>query len=361
MARTLTKNSDGELVWTEKAFDVDEDDLSHPLTAKVELDAIDGTTQSGADRTPDWLTATIIEDGVQGGQWEERVKTTITDPGQLSEDTDYTFLYRAADGVAQTDLTRTLSVGALGIEAVDGTKLYEIGLDKDNIHEYDLSTAWDIATATKNQSTNTEDGGPQDLFLKPDGKKLYEAGAFQNKIYESNLSTPWDISTATLNQSKDIAIEFPNGMTFKPDGKKIYFASRDDKIYEYDLSKDWDISTAAQNQSIDLNPKSPENLHFKPDGKKMYVIGGDRKISEYDLSNAWDISTATLSHSIDTRGVSPEALYIKPDGKKIYEIDDNELIEDDLSTAWDISTVQNNEVVFSLRDSDAQGFAFGKK
>lgn len=108
MPRTLTKNSDGDLVFTEEAFDPNGDDLTHPI--KVELDAVDGTTQTGSDRRPSWLSTKLQENGLQSdGEWKETM-TVIVDASALSAGTTYTFLLKASDGNLEKDLLRDLTV-----------------------------------------------------------------------------------------------------------------------------------------------------------------------------------------------------------------------------------------------------------
>lgn len=47
---------------------------------------------------------------------------------------------------------------------------------------------------------STQGSFPGGIFFKTDGKKMYEV-ASDDKIWEYDLSTAWDISTASVNQS----------------------------------------------------------------------------------------------------------------------------------------------------------------
>ena len=210
----------------------------------------------------------------------------------------------------------------------DGTKMYVIGNSNDNVNEYDLSTAWDITTASylQNFSVRPQDTSPTGLFFKPDGTKMYVIGNSGDDVNEYDLSTAWDISTASYLQNFSVAAQenIPQGIFFKPDGTKMYVIGRaGDDVNEYDLSTAWDVSTASylQNFSVAFQEFSPTDIFFKPDGTKMYITGytGD-DVNEYDLSTAWDVSTSSYlqNFSVIAQEATPTGVFFKPDGTKMY-------------------------------------------
>ena len=81
----------------------------------------------------------------------------------------------------------------------DGTKVYICGFTGDEINEYDLSTAYDISTASFNQlfSISTQETSARQVFFKPDGTIMYVIGVINDTVYQYTLSTAWDISTAS--------------------------------------------------------------------------------------------------------------------------------------------------------------------
>lgn len=189
----------------------------------------------------------------------------------------------------------------------DGTKMYTAGITNDNVYEYDLTSPWDITTATYNQSFSVaaQDGTPTDIAFKTDGTKMFVSGAGNDDIYEYTLSTAWDISTATYVQSFDVSSEetVVLGLYFKPDGTKFYITgSSSDSVHEYDLSSAWDISTASFNQSYSVvgQDGAPQDVYFRPNGVRMYVVGDvNDTIYQYNLSTPWDISTATVDDTLN--------------------------------------------------------------
>lgn len=291
----------------------------------------------------------------------------------------------------------------------DGTKMYVVERATDTVYQYSLSSAWDISTAsydTVSFSVAAQEVSPNGLSFKPDGTKMYVTGNTGDDVNEYNLSTPWDISTASYVQNFSVAAQesFPQDLFFKPDGTKMYIiGSAGDEINEYDLSAAWDVSSASyvQNFSVSAVDTAPTGLFFspdgcslyvlgstndtvyqfqvggfdvaaqesgasgvffKPDGTKMYVIGnsGD-DVNEYDLSIGWDVSTATYLQNFSVAGqeTEPRDIFFKPDGTKMYVIGDtgNDVNEYDLSTPWDISTasyLQN----FSINAQETTPTAF---
>jgi sugar lactone lactonase YvrE len=280
----------------------------------------------------------------------------------------------------------------------DGTKMYICGSSGDEINEYTLSTPWLVSSASyvQNFSVATEETSPQDLFFKPDGTKMYVLGATGDDVNEYDLSSAWNISTASYVQNFSVAAQdtTPRGLFFKPDGTKMYvLGDAGNDVNEYSLSSAWNISTASyvQNFSVASQETSPEGLSFKTDGTKMYVLGqSSTSVNEYSLSSAWDISTASYvqnfsiggaeagptglffhpdgsafyfvgevndtvyqrvigGFSVAAQETSPQDLFFKPDGTKMYVVGatGDDVNEYDLSTAWDIlsaSYLQNFSV-----------------
>ena len=257
----------------------------------------------------------------------------------------------------------------------DGTVMYMVGGSNDTVYQYQLSTAWDISTATYSQPTTKyfsvagQEADPQGLFFKPDGTKMYVIGSAGDDVNEYNLSVAWNVSTATYVQNFSLNAQDTNtmGMFFKPDGTKLYMVGiTNDSVYEYNLSFAWDISTATylQNFSVATQETRPEGVFFKPDGTKMYVAGfSGNDVNEYDLSTAWDISSAAYLQNFSVAGQagSPTDVFFKPDGTKMYVTDStgDDVNEYNLSSAWDVSTasyLQNFSV--SAQDINPSGLFF---
>ncbi len=162
--------------------------------------------------------------------------------------------------------------------------------------------SWRVTTASFLQLFNVagEETNPRGVFFKPDGTKMYIIGLIGDDVNEYNLSTPWDVSTASFLQLFSVSGEetVPTGVFFKPDGTKMYvIGSTGDDVNEYNLSTPWDVLTASFNQlfSVAGEETVPTGLFFKPDGTKMYVIGQSGvDVNEYNLSTPWNVLTASF-------------------------------------------------------------------
>ncbi len=218
-----------------------------------------------------------------------------------------------------------LSTTAQDMEGIffkpDGLTFYALTRkNADSVQQYSLTTAWDISTcsttATSSITVQTQNNSMEGLFFKPDGTKMYLAGNNPNQeVYEYDLSTAWDLSTASYNSvSVDVSANaYPYDVIFKPDGTKMYLADSN-YVEEYSLSTAWDITSATHTvrssafTTIGGNT-SVTALAFNADGSKMFAgsaTGG--RISEYDLTTAWDVSTLQTS-TVDYYVTSADASF----------------------------------------------------
>jgi sugar lactone lactonase YvrE len=212
--------------------------------------------------------------------------------------------------------------------STDGYNLYMVGSVIADVHQYVLSTPWNITTASfvRALSTDAQDSSPQDITFKPDGSIMYIVGNISDSVYEYALSTPWNISTASLTRSRSVSAQesFPSGVAFKPDGTKMFIiGSAGDEVNEYNLSTPWNISTTSFVQLFSIAGQDTDAgaIAFRPDGLRMFTIGfSNDNISQYDLSTPWDISTAVFSKNlyIGYLDIQCNGLTFKEDGTKLY-------------------------------------------
>jgi len=181
----------------------------------------------------------------------------------------------------------------------DGTKMYIIGQAGDDVNEYTLSTAWNISTATYSQSfsISAQDTDPYAVTFSTDGTKMYIVGGVDDDIIEYDLSTAFDVSSASYLQAFSVAAQdtLPISVDFKSDGTKMFVLGRTNAtVYEYDLSTAWDVSTSSYSKSFSVTSQegSPNGLFFKPDGTSFYVVGSTSDtVYQYSVG-----STATITY-----------------------------------------------------------------
>ena len=196
--------------------------------------------------------------------------------------------------------------------------MYVAGNNNNAVWEYDLSTAWNISSASFLQTFNVaaQETNIQAVFFKPDGLKMYIAGHTGDTVVEYDLSTAWDISTAVFLQSFSLAPygNSPQGLSFKVDGTKMYFAQlsgTNEGVVEYNLSTAWDVSTASYSKNFvtTANVTSPTGLFFNPDGTGFYVTDySSDRLYQYNLGG----------FSVSAQDTVPNSVFFKPEGDKMY-------------------------------------------
>ena len=188
----------------------------------------------------------------------------------------------------------------------DGTKMFIMSRrPPDRVLEFDLSTAWDLSTASYSQafSVMSQDNDPEDVVFSLDGTKMLVLGKYSTS-YSYTLSTGYDVSTASYDS---VSFNFgfqtnnPTFMFLNFDGDKLYmcgYGGTGSRVWEYDLSTPNDFSTISYNSvNLDVyaatggntNPQggsqSPQAIAFSADGTTMVVNGGTHgNLISFDLS-----------------------------------------------------------------------------
>lgn len=299
----------------------------------------------------------------------------------------------------------------------DGTRMYGVENSNEKAYEYALSTPWDITTAS--ETANIYIGGVElnahAIQITDDGKTALIIGS--GIIHQFTMSTAWDISTLTsANLNKTGFSSLETGMYFAENGGKLYTTNySSDKVSEYNLAKtmqlgsgsfaasdvgktvsttdggaavlaasdgqyretsafasasyasgNWSLSGitadataglkisnysaglnnvayATSNNDLTSGINAPDGIFFKPDGTVFFYItsGGDR-VYYADLSTAWDITThgTFSSFYVGSYETTPSGLFFRPDGTRMYHAGrtQDRVQQWDLSSAWDLST-----------------------
>lgn len=175
-----------------------------------------------------------------------------------------------------------------------GTKVYVATAGEDRVYQYSLSTAWDITTGSydgKFLTVTAQESIVTGCFFKPDGTSFYIAGTGTDSVHQYNLSVAWDISTASY-ASKSVSVSAQSGNTrdlfINPAGTFLYVFDLFDRVYEYALSTPWDVSTAAYS-GASYSPSAQstfiQGLHFSDTGHKFFLVGnGTNTVYEYEAT-----------------------------------------------------------------------------
>jgi uncharacterized protein YhjY with autotransporter beta-barrel domain len=221
---------------------------------------------------------------------------------------------------------------------LDGTKMFVVGTVENKIFEFDLTTGFDVSTATKNSNVCDFVGLGSDVVdieFNSDGTKLFLADqGGDDAIEEFDLSTAYDVSTCT-NVEEHFAGDFGLvGIEFDPSGTKlfIYDTTGTDKIKQYSLNSPYNLSSLTlQKQSTGTSDKNfqtiesqPMGFTFSSDGSKMFITGiAKDKIQEFNLSTPFDLSNVSKTgvYSIATQIDRVGGISFSNDGLKMFVAD----------------------------------------
>ena len=194
----------------------------------------------------------------------------------------------------------------------DGSKMYIVGEDGDDVNEYNLSTNFDISTATfvDNFVVRSQENSPYSVKFNNDGTKMFIVGTGSANVNEYILSTAYDVSTASHETSFSVSSQEnkPWGLDFNNDGTKMFITGATgggtgaEDINEYSLNVGFDLSEGVnllrtKDASVGLlNPEiEPFGIEFNPDGTTMFIIGTKgNDVLQYALSTGFDVSTISF-------------------------------------------------------------------
>jgi len=210
----------------------------------------------------------------------------------------------------------------------DGTKMFVIGTFGGKVQEYTLTTGFDVSTASFSQffSVYSQETDARGLAFNNDGTKMFVVGIDGDDVNEYTLSTGFDVSTASYSQNFSVASQetAPQGITFNNDGTKMFIVGNvGDDVNEYTLTTGFDVSTASysQNFSVASQETAPSGIAFNADGTKMFICGGGGDdVNEYTLTTGFDVSTAsyTQNFSVSSQETSVEGVTFNNDGSKMF-------------------------------------------
>ena len=439
--RFFVYNNDGTKVFTcegnriiselnlSTAYDVSTTVWSYTVQSG-DLDNITAASIDGAAFSPDGTTVIVCH------------QTSSPDLQQITQyDLTSAFdLSTISNSVATLDVVGDIPGSLASVGTVvfndDGSKLFVGESVNDLILEYSLSSAYDISTATYTTSFDygnaTGSSWIIEMIFNSTGTKLLVADSVNDKIWEIDLSTGFDLSTATYNSNN---IDFssidgtPAGLAYNDDESKLYVAGgQNSKIYTFDLvqvggggaisslafvrsgasgatnpwqlkmssdgtiatwaisgigagsdqytlSTAWDFSTATKtvSNSTKIIPSGHDanytsnQMAFSNDGNSLYVNAGasggtTRSIYQYNMSTPWTLSTASYASKsfIFTPGTIIGDLIFNNDGSKMYiprRTSGTEFYQYSLSSAYDITTATDDSITFDP-GVDLNGLAF---
>jgi len=205
----------------------------------------------------------------------------------------------------------------------DGTKMFICGqngiapLSGDYVHEYSLSTPWNVAPSsvgyTTSHNVSAQEATPTGVVIGAAGTAMYVVGNSSNTVFQYTLTTPYSIAGGNVTytskrlvlSSAPLSETSPQDLTFNSTGTVLWvLGNTNDRIYEFRLGTAWDISTAVfyDDVYIGFNETIPLGLHVIPEQNVAYVCGS---VSSGD--RVFQYSTNTPAIEISSSGISTES------------------------------------------------------
>ena len=134
----------------------------------------------------------------------------------------------------------------------DGTSLYISLNSNDTIFQYTCSTAYDVSTASyasKSLDYSSLETGGSGFNFNSYGTQLFLTGRTTDKVYQYDLSTAYDLSSASLNSNSFSVVtqdNQPKHLVFSADDTKFYLLGQvADDIFQYNSGIVFSYPTAS--------------------------------------------------------------------------------------------------------------------
>ena len=183
--------------------------------------------------------------------------------------------------------------------SVDGIHWYGWDKDNDKVIHFTASTAWDASTLSSSDELSITDSASRDfshIRISENGNYFYRSTL--RNIYKYDLSTPWDISSASLASTTPNPFKFPSNdavINFKRDGTKMLLNDySENRTVLYDLSTPWDTSTLTRIKKVDYKPFFNPSLKISPDGTDLlglYSSFGNTSIYRREWLTPWELDS----------------------------------------------------------------------
>ncbi len=285
----------------------------------------------------------------------------------------FLFLFFSVKSFAFTDPNNVDEFDISGVETIsttvkfssDGKTMFVSGVDSNKLTQYSLSTAFDLSsppTFVKDKDIGAAQGAIQDIEFNSDGTIIYVIGTQggADSIHQWTLSTPYDIGSISVGASSETTIGGdPRGFKFSYDGKKLFIvhqvSNTKGRVDEFTLSTPYDLDTKTKTNSLTLSYTAGrrQGINFSSDGYKLFITNGatsgvdpeesNNLIREFSLNSPFDISNPTNngdfqpSYEEDFRLTG---LTFNNDGSKMFHTDftNHKVYEYTLSCGFGVKT-----------------------
>ena len=169
-----------------------------------------------------------------------------------------------------------------------------------NVTQFKMSTPHDITTMTfERRIGGFGSGGRRAFTLSSIGHRLYIVAEVSRVVTVYELSTPWNIGTAseiyifTLEQQGNEL--YPHAQRFSPDGS-IYVVqeyTESPNLKAYDLGTPWDPRTRNLRSEATHQVNIVRNMGLSDDGTVVALVNGNDVVHFFDMTTPWQPSSLT--------------------------------------------------------------------
>lgn len=263
---------------------------------------------------------------------EESMSTTANQMGDTLGSRPFDTSVMSYDGVStavQGSLPRGIHLSP------DGTKMFTIESNNDDVHQYTLSVPFDVGSAIYDSislSVASQDTEPTDLWMTPDGSTLFVLGKTNDSVYTYVLLEPFDLTNFYYNGTDGVFSvtteeTSPEGLAFNSDGTKMFIVGGSDTVYQYSLTTPYAMATASYDSvsfSVTTEDTSPTSVSFNSDGTRMFILGASTdSVHQYSLTTGFDLTTASydsVSFSVSSQEPTPQGMAFSYGGDKLYVV-----------------------------------------
>ena len=254
-------------------------------------------------------------------------------------------------GRSHNELTPLGGVDAISTAGIafssDGTRMFMGDRTSSYLHQFDLTTPWDIQSRVYNGvKSNLGISGLTfvNVTFSHDGKHYFIMNYNTMFLYRIDLSTPWDLSTASYNGVfldlgatvglSDISsysqVQF--NINAENPGNKMFFILRDYTIYEVEFLTPYDLPNAVYSgTNADLRTVTGlssglfRGFTFDSDGSRILLtdVQSDRIVqintqAPYTIAGSLTFDTNFFDIKASTSETTPHGIYLKPDETKLF-------------------------------------------
>lgn len=259
----------------------------------------------------------------------------------------------------------------------NGTRLYLTGSQNNRVYQFNLATAYDIATASYAKTydpktvavvwkSSTDIKG---IAFNHTGRRMYLllrayglSSTNVRAVLQFSLDTAWEIDSARWegaanypklavnNVSSGLNLNIVTGLRISATGNTMFFISDDsNRIVQINLTDPFNLGGISLQGYLSTQSltTSPRNIYVSPAGHRLYLIGLSGTVYQYNMSMPFDINSATYTGQTSYVGTSslideryPTSLYFSSDGTRMYIAGNTKdlVVQLRLSSPWEVNT-----------------------